>query len=81
MIVYLLFHEYQLGYEDESKLIGVYSRVIKANNVIDIYKLKPGFCMYPNNFIIDEYELDENNWESGFVTIERPSKKNRKDKI
>ena len=35
---------------------------------IDRLRNKPGFSNHPDGFCIDPYELDEDNWESGFST-------------
>ena len=67
MIVYLLQHSYELdnGY-DETKILGIFSSKQKAKEVLAEYKQLPGFKEKPNNFLIDEYELDKKNWIEGF---------------
>lgn len=74
MKVFLLQHSYE--YEiltsvnvDETKVIGIYSSKEKAEKTIEEYKEKQGFSRFPVScFFIDEYVLDKNHWEDGFVT-------------
>ncbi|HHX58141.1 MAG TPA: hypothetical protein GX710_09010 [Clostridiales bacterium] len=54
----------------DTKIIGIYSTKEKANIVIKRYKTLEGFCDYPNNFYIDKYNIDEENWKEGFITPE-----------
>jgi hypothetical protein len=69
MKVYLLQHSYVLNEADETKIIGIYSSREKAEMIVEYYKVKPGFSEHKDDFFIDEYIVDENNWEDGFVTI------------
>lgn len=68
--VFLLFHIHHLpDGEDDDKLLGVYSSREKAEKKIeDKYRNLPSFCEADGEFIIDEYQIDQDNWEDGFVT-------------
>jgi hypothetical protein len=68
--VFLLFHTHHLpGGEDDDKLLGVYSsRDIAEKKIEEKYKKLPGFCKPDGEFIIDEYAIDQDNWEEGFTT-------------
>jgi len=66
--VFLLQHSYEVNGVENSKIIGVYSSREIAESIIIKYKKLPGFRNYPNEFFIDGYELDEDNWEEGFVS-------------
>lgn len=66
--VFLLQHSYKVNRVENSKIIGIYSSREIAESIIIKYKKIPGFRNYPNEFFIDGYELDEDNWEEGFVS-------------
>lgn len=66
--VFLLQHSYEVGEFDETKVIGIYSSKEKAEETVKRYKQLPGFKDYPDEcFYIDEYELDSDNWQEGFI--------------
>lgn len=67
--VFLLWHSYELNECDETKLIGVYSTRRSAERAVEHLRLQPGFCDRPDDFTIDEYELDRDHWTEGFVTL------------
>lgn len=67
--VYLLQHSYFWNDVEETKIIGVYSSRENAEKVVECYKFLPGFSDYKDEFVIDEYIVDENNWEDGFEAI------------
>ena len=73
-IVYLLQHSYEVeteaGLLDETKIIGIFSSKEKAEKTIEECKNFSGFKNYPENFYIDQYELDKRNWKEGFITWE-----------
>ena len=75
MKVCLLYHTHEIiddfGTHDDEKLIGVFSSLKKANEVIDKYKNLEGFRDCPLTcFTIDEYEVDKTfNWAEGFCTV------------
>lgn len=64
--VYLLQHSYEQNDIEETKIIGIFSSKEKALEVIERYKILSGFKEYPNDFYIDEYQIDKNHWEEGF---------------
>lgn len=68
--VYLLFHTHYLpAGEDDDKLLGVYSsRKLAETKIEEKYRKLPGFCQPDGEFIIDEYQIDQDNWEEGFIT-------------
>ncbi|MFP5213353.1 MAG: hypothetical protein ACLGPL_08240 [Acidobacteriota bacterium] len=69
-IVYLLQHTHEFGESTEDvKIIGIYSSRTKAEAAIERLRLKPGFSETPDGFTIDEYDLDLDHWEEGYVTI------------
>ena len=77
--VYLLYHQFEFrnnkqeDLEERAKLIGVYSSKERAEQAIERLKKKPGFRDYPDGFLIDCYELDQDNWTEGFITVTAPS--------
>src|ERR1051325_8199517 len=69
MEVYVLHHVYKRDESEESKMLGVYSTRERAEEAIERLKVQPGFVDYPTGFEIDPYNLDEDEWEEGFVTV------------
>jgi len=71
--VYILQHSYEVGDDgqyDETKLIGVYSTREKAEQVIERYRMLPGFRDYPIGcFHIAKYEIDKDHWSEGFIKL------------
>ncbi len=61
-------HECEDGSEDE-KLIGVYSTEQTARDAVGRLSQQPGFRDSPQDFFVDPYELDEDHWPDGFVTV------------
>jgi hypothetical protein len=57
------------GGEDDEKLLGVYSsRKIAAQKRDRKYSHLPGFSDPDGEFVIDEYVIDQDDWEEGYVT-------------
>jgi homoserine kinase type II len=54
--------------ETEDKLCGVFSTETRAEAGRRELLTQPGFRDYPDDFAIDVYELDETQWDEGFVT-------------
>lgn len=54
---------------DDIKLLGVYSSDQRAQERIERARQLPGFVDEPNCFLVTPYELDEDHWDDGFVTI------------
>lgn len=66
--------------EDDVKMIGVYKSLDRAKAAVERLKTQPGFRDNPllvdpegdgvqQGFYIDEYHLDMDHWQEGFVTI------------
>ena len=67
--VYLLLHTYEWPEgEDEIKIIGVYSTRKNAEAAILRLRPLPGFCEHPDGFVIDEYTVNEDEWDAGFFS-------------
>lgn len=67
--VFLLQHSYEVNEYEETKLIGIYSTREKAEETVRQYKTLPGFRDYPDDcFYIDEYQIDKNHWQEGFLS-------------
>lgn len=54
--------------DEDAKLIGVYSTRAAAEAAIARMRSLPGFRDYPTNFHIDEYRLDRDHWQDGFIS-------------
>ncbi len=67
--VFVLEHLHVLDDGEENvKFIGVYSTRDAAQDAIARLRLQPGFCNTPDGFLIDLYQLDQDNWAEGYVT-------------
>ena len=66
--------------DDDSKLIGIYTTRGAAEAAVTRLRDQPGFRdrsrivdievdQDANGFYIDEYELDEDHWREGYVTV------------
>jgi hypothetical protein len=55
--------------QEDVKFIGVYSSRDTAEEAVQRLRAKPGFCDAPEGFSIDPYNLNEDNWTDGYVTI------------
>ena len=66
--VFIVEHSYELDGCDEAKLIGAFSTLKKAEDIVEQYKKLPGFSLYQDGFFINEYKLDETEWSEGFAT-------------
>lgn len=68
--VFLLEHSYELSEtgEQETKTIGIYSSKDMAKKVIERLVKQPGFRDYPDYFNIDEYFVDQDDWEEGSIS-------------
>jgi len=59
--VFMVEHSYEVGEDgmyDETKFIGVYSSLQKAEAVVERYKTLPGFKDYIEHFYINEIKID-----------------------
>lgn len=70
--VWLVWHiddSAQTDEEEHEKLIGAYSSEEFARDAIKRLRDKPGFCDYPERWKIDDWDLDQDEWLDGFVTV------------
>lgn len=68
--VYVLQHSHPIANDAEDvKFIGVYSTRQKAQEAVMRMAALPGFVDAPDEFSIDEYQLDQAQWSEGFVTV------------
>jgi hypothetical protein len=71
LLLYLLKHAHLFDPSEdevfETKIIGIFSSKEKAEESIDKLKVMPGFKNYPEDFIIEDYEIDVMEWDGGFV--------------
>ena len=68
MQVFLLWHSRPLGDDEtDDKLLGVYSSEARATGRIETARSAPGFADFPNDFLIDPYVIDAEEWAEGFV--------------
>ena len=74
--VYLLWHVrpafHEHGDEEDAKLLGVFSSEQTAKDWQDDARVLPGFRDFPDDFVIDPYELDQRKWSGGFETLMLP---------
>jgi hypothetical protein len=69
--IFLLGHDFETKNQpDNGCYIGAYSTLDAALEAQERTMLLLGFKDFPDGFTIDEYQLGEDNWTSGFVTIE-----------
>ncbi len=66
--------------EEDVKMLGVYSSRDEAISAVERFRLLPGFRDVPNmanpslpgpaeGFYIDEFELNQDSWSEGYVTV------------
>lgn len=72
--VFLVRHAHSIeGADDdvfETKVVGIFSSELNAKEAINSLKGQPGFADYPNDFTIDDYEMDVIEWDQGFIKAE-----------
>lgn len=62
-IVYLLSHRIKVEKDSHSTvIIGIYTSLEIIQETIQRYKYIEGFKDYPDNFIVEEYEIDFDNY-------------------
>jgi hypothetical protein len=75
--VYLLYHNgpdfETTGDTDQSKLLGVFSSEAAARAWQERASALPGFRDEPDGFLIDTYELDKQEWTTGFIRMDGAS--------
>ncbi|MFD0362806.1 hypothetical protein ACFQZZ_15285 [Nocardia sp. GCM10030253] len=65
--LFLLEHVRPVGDDaDDRKRIGIYESEADARNAVDRLRTQPGFCDYPDNFVVQSYEIDKNYWTEGY---------------
>lgn len=65
--LFLLQHSYECNDGSvETKVLGIFSNKLWAEDAISEYRNLHGFKEKPNDFYIDEYEIDRKYWEEGF---------------
>lgn len=52
--------------KDDERIIGIFSNLALAEQVVKQLREQSGFRDYPENFIIDEVQLNQLLWSSGF---------------
>lgn len=66
----------ELTWDEESgdnvKLLGVYSSDEHARERIRQAQRLPGFIDEPNCFMVTQYQVDEDHWSDGYITIPDP---------
>jgi len=78
--VYLLFHQFEFrntrdeDLEDRAKLIGSYASEEEAKLAVGRVKGQPGFRDFPDGFVIDAYDLNQDNWSKGFISWDEASR-------
>lgn len=65
--------------EEDVKMIGVYTSKESALRAVERLGTQPGFRDFPDvvdldrgdgsGFHVDEYELDQDHWSDGYVTV------------
>lgn len=53
----------------KTKVIGIYSSEGLAEAAIERIRILPGFIDRPDNFNIYRYEMDEDHWSRGFISL------------
>jgi hypothetical protein len=68
--VFLLWHSYEPGEgrEEDVKLCGVYSTFALATAARLRLSMQPGFRDRPDDFTVDQYEIDLICWPEGYVS-------------
>lgn len=67
--VHLLWHiRDDDSYQEDAKLVGVFRSVALAEKAANELRAKPGFAEHPTGFEVVSYELDQVNWNEGFVS-------------
>ncbi|MBB6371597.1 hypothetical protein [Chryseobacterium shigense] len=65
--IFNISHVYTVdSFKDDERIIGSFSNLDKAQQALELLKGNSGFKEHPENFIIDEIQLNELLWTSGF---------------
>lgn len=69
-ILYRLHHAYENEYGSINRTsLGIYSARELAEKAQAHYVMLPGFCDYPDDFVIEPVTLEETAWTEGFVPV------------
>lgn len=52
---------------EDLKFIVAYSSQASAEAAVERLRLQPSFRDHPDDFTIDEYEIDKDYWAEGFI--------------
>ena len=75
--VYLLEHCYEKECGcDEHKFIGLFATRREATEIKRRLLKKPGFRRYPRNFYLPKHLVGKYEWETGFVSMLPPKRRN-----
>jgi hypothetical protein len=55
--------------EEDVKFIGAYSTKRRADAAVRRLLVQPGFRDAPDGFSVSTYEMDQDNWVEGYVTV------------
>jgi hypothetical protein len=55
--------------DDTELLIGVYGTERDAKPAIERLRNKPGFADFPQGFLIERYEVNQDHWTEGFKRV------------
>ena len=67
--VFIVEHSYEKNSCDETKFIGVYSSAEKAQATVERLKQQPGFRDRPQDFQVNEVDLDKDHWTEGYASM------------
>ncbi len=67
---FVLLHVHEVdGGDEQVKFIGLYSSRQKAQEAVARLTMQPGFATAPDGFHIDEYQLDQDHWTEGYISV------------
>jgi hypothetical protein len=67
--VFVVQHSYEDGEHEETKFIGVYASVADAEAAVARLRDLPGFRHYRDAFTINAYEVGQDHWTEGFISL------------
>lgn len=56
---------------DDAKQVGIFDSMSGAQQAVELLRMEPGFRQFPDDFLIDEIELNHLAWREGFATLAR----------
>jgi homoserine kinase type II len=65
----LWFVQQRAGSDDTELLIGVYGTEQDAKAAVERLRDKPGFADFPQGFLIEQYEVNQDHWTEGFKRV------------